>query len=374
VPRVPASACKQLTCQCCAVLQLRVRAILSIHGFQNPLKVRKVLHTDISTSPKSTSRRRSLNTSVPCSHAPDRCRPRREWQRTTQSRSVIRREHWWHRSTRRCQARGRRYRQQQQQQQHQWWRRRRQNRVHSILVRQHPLPSPFELQERAKRGAKKSSPAAYSYLSSAALDDLQHDYSATLNDVLSHASLRPPNLGIIPGRKAWLLTLDLMILSDAGNIYDALFMAARAALWDTRVPRTRAIEYRPDKKEGGASGKNREEMDVDSGPQSGLDTRKSKAPATDFELEDHWDDGAVLSGREAWPVSVTLNLVPFLPSFFFFSSSLLIQYQQVSWCSLPGRHSTRGGRHTLASGPDVLLSHRITSRASRDALTRHRRH
>ena len=167
---------------------------------------------------------------------------------------------------------------------------------------------------KLKRGAKKSSPAAYSYLSATALDDLQHDYSTTLNDVLSHASLRPPNLGIIPGRKAWLLTLDLMVLSDAGNIYDALFMAARAALWDTRVPRTRAIEYRPDKKDKGGS----EMMDVDPESQSGLDTRRSKAPATDFELEDSWDDGVVLGGRDAWPLSVTLNLVTL-----FFSSFVL---------------------------------------------------
>lgn len=83
-------------------------------------------------------------------------------------------------------------------------------------------------------------------------------------------------------------------------------MAARAALWDTRVPRTRAVEYRPDadtKKEG--------DMDVDPEPQSALDTRKSStgAPATDFELEDYWDDGVVLAGRDVWPVSVTLNLV-----------------------------------------------------------------
>ncbi|KAF8484128.1 ribosomal protein S5 domain 2-like protein [Russula emetica] len=149
------------------------------------------------------------------------------------------------------------------------------------------------------------SPAAYSYLSATALDDLQHDYSTMLNHVLSHPSLRPPNLGIIPGRKAWLLTLDLMVLSDSGNIYDALFMAARAALWDTRVPRTRAIEYRPDKKDKGGN-----EMDVDPESQSGLDTRRTKAPATDFELEDSWDDGVVLGGRDAWPLSVTLNLFP----------------------------------------------------------------
>jgi exosome complex component RRP42 len=165
--------------------------------------------------------------------------------------------------------------------------------------------------ENLKEEAKKSSPAAYSYLSATALDDLQHDYSTILNDVLSHASLRPPNLGIIPGRKAWLLSLDLMVLSDAGNIYDALFMAARAALWDTRVPRTRAVEYRPDNKKGGG-GKGGDEMDVDTEPQSGLDTRRAKAPAADFELEDSWDDGVVLGGRDAWPVSVTLNLVNYL--------------------------------------------------------------
>lgn len=186
--------------------------------------------------------------------------------------------------------------------------------MHSILVRRSPNLS----EDETEIGAKKSSPAAYSYLSATALDDLQHDYSATLNDVFSHSSLRPPNLGIIPGRKAWLLTLDLMVLSDAGNIYDALFMAARAALWDTRVPRTRAVEYRPDKKDNKGES---EMMDVDPESQSGLDTRRSKAPATDFELEDSWDDGVVLGGQDAWPLSVTLNLVTlfyFILNFFLF--------------------------------------------------------
>lgn len=191
--------------------------------------------------------------------------------------------------------------------------------MHSILVRRLLL---FGLEKKLTEEAKKSSPAAYSYLSATALDDLQHDYSAILNDVLSHASLRPPNLGIIPGRKAWLLTLDLMVLSDAGNIYDALFMAARAALWDTRVPRTRAVEYRPDKKGGGDG------MDVDSEPQSALDTRGAKAPAADFELEDSWDDGVVLGGRDAWPLSVTLNLVhtffpPPVPHFVVFLTDVI---------------------------------------------------
>lgn len=167
---------------------------------------------------------------------------------------------------------------------------------------------PFERKKESLTGAKKSSPAAYSYLPAAALDDLQHDYATVLHDVFSHASLRPPNLGIIPGRKAWLLTLDLMVLSDAGNVYDALFMAARAALWDTHVPKTRAVEYRRDKAKDGS------DMDVDPESQSGLDTR-SKASATDFELEDSWDEGPLLGGRDAWPVCVTLNLVLFSSPF-----------------------------------------------------------
>ena len=232
--------------------------------------------------------------------------------------------------------------------------------VHSL-----PLSSHSDVKKLTEE-AKKSSPAAYSYLSATALDDLQHDYSAILNDVLSHASLRPPNLGIIPGRKAWLLTLDLMVLSDAGNIYDALFMAARAALWDTRVPRTRAVEYRPNKKGGGDG------MDVDSEPQSALDTRGTKAPAADFELEDSWDDGVVLGGRDAWPLSVTLNLVPSSSPFCCFS------YQRdtntVSGCALSRRHSAGGGGHTSASDPDILLPRGITTGSSRDAITRYRRH
>ena len=177
--------------------------------------------------------------------------------------------------------------------------------------------SPPEERKKEKiiDGCEESSPAAYSHLPAAALDDLQHDYATVLHDVLSHASLRPPNLGIIPGRKSWLLTLDLMVLSDAGNVYDALFMAARAALWDTHVPKTRAVEYR---RNNGGRAKDGDDMDVDPESQSGLDTR-SKTSATDFELEDSWDEGPLLGGRDAWPVCVTLNLVR---SSFLYSLSL----------------------------------------------------
>jgi exosome complex component RRP42 len=122
-----------------------------------------------------------------------------------------------------------------------------------------------------------------------------------LHQSLSHPSLHPPNLSILPGKKSWLLNLDLVVLADAGNVYDALFIAARAALCDTKVPRTRSIEYK-------APGTKVGDVDVE----SGLDTRHMKTTAADFELSDYWDEGEPLGGGIQWPVCVTLNVVSFL--------------------------------------------------------------
>ena len=118
-----------------------------------------------------------------------------------------------------------------------------------------------------------------------------------------------------------MLHLDVVVLVDSGNVYDAVFMAARAALWDTKVPRTRSVEYKAKKGAVGAGGAvsggagkkgagegGGDDMDVDEEVVSGFDTRQIRN-ATDFELPDYWDEGEVLDGRDAWPVSVTLNLV-----------------------------------------------------------------
>jgi exosome complex component RRP42 len=158
---------------------------------------------------------------------------------------------------------------------------------------------------------KDSSPSAYPNLSTGALDDLQYDLTTVLNQTLSDRSLHPSNLVILPGKKSWLLNLDIVVLADSGNIYDALFMAARAALWDTKVPRTRSVEYKAKKKEtvskGAVGGSG--DMDVDQDTTSGFDTRKIISNAIDFELPDYWDEGEFLDGRDRWPVCVTLNLV-----------------------------------------------------------------
>ena len=162
----------------------------------------------------------------------------------------------------------------------------------------------FSFASEFTKDCKASSPAAYPHLSSAALDDLSYDLTIILNQCLSHPSLHPKNLAIIHRRKSWLLNLDVMVLSDSGNVYDALFLAARSALWDTKVPKTRSVQYQP---KSNIPGDQDVEMAAD-GSGSIFNTREV-IKAADFELMDYWDEGEPLDVHQEWPVCVTLNLV-----------------------------------------------------------------
>jgi exosome complex component RRP42 len=164
--------------------------------------------------------------------------------------------------------------------------------------------------------------------------------STILHQTLSHHSLHPQNLRIIPHKKSWLLNLDVIVLSDSGNVYDAMFRAARAALWDAKVPRTRSVEYKPRKPGTIGNGTGERDMDVDVQEQSGFDTRPHTNKATDFELPDYWDEGEVLDGRDKWPVCVTLNLVCVLSLGAALQSILNELYschQYIIWMLLPKR-------------------------------------
>jgi exosome complex component RRP42 len=114
------------------------------------------------------------------------------------------------------------------------------------------------------------------------------------------------SLTILPGRKAWLLNLDAVVLSDGGNVYDVLFMSCRAALWSTRVPKTKAVEYH-DSAQKRAAGQD-DDVEMADIWKASVQTRKV-ARAADFELEDYWDHGAPLAGRALCPLAVTLNVV-----------------------------------------------------------------
>jgi len=91
-------------------------------------------------------------------------------------------------------------------------------------------------------------------------------------------------------------------------------MAARAALWDTKVPRTKSVQYRA-KKSGRSDATQVMDVDETAHVDSALDTRET-VQISDFELSDYWDDGEPLDGRQIWPVCLTLNLVRFSRSQF----------------------------------------------------------
>lgn len=208
-----------------------------------------------------------------------------------------------------------------------------------------------------------SSPAAYPSLSLNALDELQSDLTSLLGSVLSHPSLRPNNLIIVPGSKAWAVKLDAVVLADNGNIIDCLMLACRAALWDTKVPRTKGVEYRASPKHGDQSDGG-VDVDADEEPEGkgGFKT-KVVSRATDFELTDYWDEGEILKGRESWPVCVTLNVVRVVlfcvGLFFLFSTpsllTHLIHIRPVIERALSGCHAARRSLRAIADVRDVCV-------------------
>lgn len=87
------------------------------------------------------------------------------------------------------------------------------------------------------------------------------------------------------------------MLADLGNVQDTLFIAARAALWDLRIPRTREIEFAM------------REGEVPQGESEGFGRLIGSKRAVDYELPDSIDEGAPFEGRESLPVCIGLNLV-----------------------------------------------------------------
>lgn len=144
------------------------------------------------------------------------------------------------------------------------------------------------------RPIRFSTPSSCPALSPSALEEKSDEMTSILSDVYSRDETLPSNLVIIPGKKAWSLAVDAMVLSEDGNLLDVLFMAVHAALYNCRVPATRSIQYK---------------AQASIGTESGLDTRPGTNPTADFELKDNWEDGEMLLNHKSLPVSITLNLV-----------------------------------------------------------------
>ncbi|KAG0356175.1 Exosome complex component RRP42 [Podila minutissima] len=101
--------------------------------------------------------------------------------------------------------------------------------------------------------------------------------SATSSSASSAAGINLSKLCIIPGQQCWILYVDALVLDYGGNLMDAIFMGTRAAIFDTRIPKT-------------------EVQDLGDGQ-------------FEFEVLDDAEDTDIVDGREEMPICITLNKI-----------------------------------------------------------------
>ncbi|KAF9564002.1 Exosome complex component RRP42 [Mortierella alpina] len=101
--------------------------------------------------------------------------------------------------------------------------------------------------------------------------------STTAKTTSGAGGINLSKLCIIPGQQCWILYVDALVLDYGGNLMDAIFMGTRAAIYDTRIPKT-------------------EVQDLGDGQ-------------FEFEVLDDAEDTEEVEGREDMPLCVTLNKI-----------------------------------------------------------------
>ncbi|PKY20584.1 ribosomal protein S5 domain 2-like protein [Rhizophagus irregularis] len=97
---------------------------------------------------------------------------------------------------------------------------------------------------KAKRGRVvcnvECSPIASQQFAGRGADDFNNELTQMLDRVLNgpQGGLNLEKLCIIPGQQCWIVYIDAIVLDYAGNILDTIFMATRAALYNTKIPKT----------------------------------------------------------------------------------------------------------------------------------------
>lgn len=83
------------------------------------------------------------------------------------------------------------------------------------------------------------SPSATRVFDPRQVEEMCNEYSQLMNRVLNapHGGIDLKALCIIPGSTCWILNIDALVLDYGGNLLDAIFLATRGALHNTRIPR-----------------------------------------------------------------------------------------------------------------------------------------
>ncbi|KAI7863722.1 ribosomal protein S5 domain 2-type protein [Spinellus fusiger] len=84
------------------------------------------------------------------------------------------------------------------------------------------------------------SPSASQQFEGRGADDLNNALTLSLDRLLNgpQSGIDLAKLCIIPGQQCWVIYVDAMVMDCAGNLLDCIVMTTRAALFNTRIPKT----------------------------------------------------------------------------------------------------------------------------------------
>ncbi|KAI7898525.1 ribosomal protein S5 domain 2-type protein [Cokeromyces recurvatus] len=120
------------------------------------------------------------------------------------------------------------------------------------------------------------SPSASQQFEGRGADEINNTLTLALDRVFSgpQSGLDLESLCIIPNQQCWIIYIDAMVMDAAGNLLDCIVMTTRAALHNTRIPKTQLIDL--------------EDGDVE------------------FEIVDDVEEAEPLKGWQNLPVTITL--------------------------------------------------------------------
>lgn len=74
-------------------------------------------------------------------------------------------------------------------------------------------------------------------------DDLNIKLASVIEQLmLSSDFINLSSLCLIPKRQCWILYIDALVMDSGGNLFDAISLATRAALYNTMLPKVKVIE------------------------------------------------------------------------------------------------------------------------------------
>ncbi|CAO3675600.1 unnamed protein product [Rhizopus microsporus] len=120
------------------------------------------------------------------------------------------------------------------------------------------------------------SPSASQQFEGRGADEINNSLTMAVDRLFNgpQSGLDLEKLCIIPGQQCWIIYIDAMVMDAAGNLLDCIVMTVRAALYNTRIPKT-------------------EIQDLGEGEY-------------EFEVMDDVEDAEPIAGWENLPITVTL--------------------------------------------------------------------